>query len=257
MLKVDQVSKTYAPPPAWLRPLVRTAARQPVEAVRGVSFSVEPGEIVGLVGPNGAGKTTLIKMISTLLEPTSGDITVSGYSASNAAHEVCRRLGLVLEGDQGLYDRLTGLQNLEFYGMLAGLSRRAARNRATEMLARLELADRDKLVFGYSAGMRMRLSIGRALMSDPALIVLDEPTRSLDPIASRFTQSLLQDLAAQGRAVLLSNHRLDEVVATCSRIIAVVHGQVRFEGAPTTLTGAPRGPSAALLALLEREVQIR
>lgn len=257
MLRVERISKIYAPPSRWLRPLVRSAVTAPVAAVRDVTFGVERGEVVGLVGPNGAGKTSLLKMISTLLEPTSGRIAVDGHSTVRGARQVCRRLGLVLEGDQGLYDRLTGRQNLEFYGMMAGMPLRTASMRAGELMAMLELDDRDKLVFGYSAGMRMRLSIGRALVANPPLVVLDEPTRSLDPLVSRFTQDLLRELAADGRAVLLSNHRLDEVVATCDRIVVLVHGQVRFSGVPSTLTDSTQQSAVALLHLLEREVQVR
>lgn len=241
----------------WLRPLVRAAVRAPVQAVDHVSFAVSAGEIVGLVGPNGAGKTTVLKIIATLLEPTAGQVTVEGYDVMSDAREVCRRLGLVLEGDQGLYDRMSGLQNLEFYGMMAGMSRRVARARARSLLDRFDLKHRDKLVFGYSAGMRMRLSVCRALMADPPLIVLDEPTRSLDPIASRDTQDMLRDLAAQGRAILLSNHRLDEVVSTCDRIVALVHAQVRFDGTAESLTGGRHGASSALLDMLQREAEVR
>ena len=253
MLDIDVVSKVYEPPPVWLRPVVRTAVREPVRALRDVSLRAERGEIIGLVGPNGAGKTTLIKMITTLLEPTSGRITVDGFDVSRQAGQVRDRLGVVLEGDQGLYDRLTGAQNLELYGRLAGMSRAAARQRARELLEMLELADRDKLVFGYSAGMKMRLSIGRAMMADPPLLVLDEPTRSLDPVASRFTMRLFRDLAEANRAILLSNHRLDEVVAVCTRIVAIVHGRACFVGAPSQLGESPGEAAVALSDLLERE----
>ena len=253
MLVVDRVSKTYERPPRWLRPLVRSAVTEPVTALRDVSLTVGRGEVVGLIGPNGAGKTTLLKIISTLLEPTTGRAEVDGFDTTGQAHEVCRRLGLVLEGDQGLYDRLTGLQNLEFYGMLAGMSRRDAQRRAVELLELLQLSGRDKLVFGYSSGMRVRLSICRALMADPPLIVLDEPTRSLDPLASRFTIELLRALAEQGRAVLMSNHRLDEVVTVCDRVVAIVHGQVRFDGVPGALSEGPSQAATALSDLLERE----
>lgn len=255
MLQAEEVRKVYEPPPGWLRPLIRSAVRSPVEALRGVSMEVAGGEILGLIGPNGAGKTTLIKIISTLLEPTSGRVTIDGFDVTTHAQEVCSRLGLVLEGDQGLYDRLTGLQNLVFYGMLAGLPRAASRARASETLELLELAHRDKLLFGYSAGMRMRLSIGRALMADPPLIVLDEPTRSLDPVASRFTSRLLRGLAAEGRAILLSNHRLDEVVETCDRVVAIVHGQVRFSGRMAEVAESPGSAAMVLSDLLEREAQ--
>lgn len=257
MLAVHGISKTYSPPPGWLRPLVRSAVTEPTVALRDVSFEVGAGEVVGLIGPNGAGKTTLLKIIATLLEPTSGTVEVAGHDAVRRPHEVCRRLGLVLEGDQGLYDRLTGEQNLRFYGALAGMSRPAAEARADELLGTLGLSGRDKLVFGYSAGMRMRLSIARALMADPALVVLDEPTRSLDPVASRDMTALMAELAAQGRAVLLSNHRLEEVAEVCTRVVAVVHGQVRFCGTPSELDASPAGAARAMSDLLEREERHR
>jgi ABC-2 type transport system ATP-binding protein len=252
MLDADRVSKVYAPPTRWLRPFVRTAVREPVDALRNVSMEVSAGEIVGLVGPNGAGKTTLIKIISTLLEPTSGRVAIDGHDVSRSAAQVRRRLGIVLEGDQGLYDRLTGRQNLELYGCLAGMTRGAARRRASDLLTSLDLAQRDKLVFGYSAGMKMRLSIARAMMADPPLLVLDEPTRSLDPLASRSTMRLFRSLADEGRAVLLSNHRLDEVVAVCTRIVAIVHGRVAFTGRPSDLGDSPQEIATALGDLLER-----
>lgn len=257
MLQVRDVSKTYDPPPLWLRPIVRAAVREPTPALRQVSLTVRAGEVVGLIGPNGAGKTSLLKIVSTLLVPTCGEVTVDGHDTVRSPAEVCRRLGLVLEGDQGLYDRLTGVQNLVFYGRLAGLPRSTARRRAEELLQELELAHRDKLVFGYSAGMRMRLSIARALIAQPSLVVLDEPTRSLDPLASRSTGRLLRGLADAGRAVLLSNHRMDEVVSTCDRVVAVVHGQVRFEGRPEQLAATPAAAASALSDLLEDEAQRR
>lgn len=257
MLQVEGVSKTYERPPRWLRPLVRSAVREPLAALKDVSFEVHRGQIVGLIGPNGAGKTTLLKIISTLLEPTTGSVTVDGYNTTTHPTQVCQRLGLVLEGDQGLFDRLNGHRNLRFYGMLAGMSRRQAQSRADELLALLELAHRDKLVFGYSAGMRMRLSIARALMADPPLIILDEATRSLDPLASRFIGSLLRGLAAEGRAVLMSNHRLDEVVSVCDQVVAVVNGEVRYAGAVGDVTDLALATAEGLTDLLEREVQRR
>jgi ABC-2 type transport system ATP-binding protein len=253
-LLVDEVAKTYLPPPDLLRPLIRVASREPVTALRAVSLDVQPGEVVGLVGPNGAGKTTLIKIVASLLAPTSGSVSIAGFDVLRQRQAACRMLGLVLEGDRGLYDRLTGLQNLEFFGAMAGLRPAASRRRASELLETMELSGRDKLAFGYSAGMRMRLSIARALMADPALIVLDEPTRSLDPLASRFACRMLRRLAGEGRAVLLSNHRLDEVVTVCDRLIAIVDGEVRFQGTPGQLDASSGGRAGALTDLLEREV---
>jgi ABC-2 type transport system ATP-binding protein len=253
MLTVDNVTKVYRPPPTWLRPLVRTAVKVPVHALQGVSFSADRGEIVGLIGPNGAGKTTLIKVISTLLEPSSGSAHVDGHDVRLNPHEVRKRLGLVLEGDQGLYSRLTGHQNLELYGRLAGMDRSSSRARAIGLLQTSGLMDRDKLVFGYSAGMKMRLSIARAMMSDPPLLILDEPTRSLDPVASRVTLKLFREIAEGDRAVLLSSHRLDEIVAICDTVVAIVSGRVSFVGSPTQLGGSGAEAVAALSDLLERE----
>jgi ABC-2 type transport system ATP-binding protein len=252
VLEVKGVGKVYEPPPWWLRPLVRTAAREPVRALHDISLTVERGQLVGLVGPNGAGKTTLLKIIATTLMPTEGDAEVDGHSVRGRTAQLRDRLGLVLEGDQGLYNRLTGQQNLELYGRLAGLSRGEAQVKARQMLELLELAHRDKLVFGYSAGMKMRLSIARSLMGDPALLILDEPTRSLDPVASRFATNLFRRLADEGRAVLLSNHRLEEVTSVSDRIVAIVHGRVVFSGTPKDLGTSSAEAADALTRLLEQ-----
>jgi ABC-2 type transport system ATP-binding protein len=230
VLEVEGLGKTYLPPSRYLRPLVKVAAKEPVEALTDVSFSVGPGEIVGLVGPNGAGKTTLIKMIGTLLQPTTGRAVVDGIDVVAHPLRAKRRLGLVLADDRGLYWRLTGRQNLEFFGVIAGLTRADARRRAGEMLDVLDLADADKLVFGYSTGMRARLNIARSLLADPGLLVLDEPTRSLDPLATAQVGDLLADLAGEGRSILLSSHRLDEIASLCERLVVLVGGRCRFVG---------------------------
>jgi ABC-2 type transport system ATP-binding protein len=191
---------------------------------------VEPGEVVGLVGPNGAGKTTLIKIIGTLLEPTSGRATVSGFDVVTQAMQVRERIGVVLADERGLYWRLSGRANLELFGVLNGLTRADARTRAETLLDLVDLADRDKLVFGYSSGMRTRLNLARALLTNPAVLVLDEPTRSLDPIAAVWVGELLRRLANEGHAVLMASHRLDEVVSMCDRAVVLLGGEVRHVG---------------------------
>lgn len=230
MLDVEGVVKRYLPPPAFLRPFVRVATSRPVDALRNVSFKVDAGEVVGLVGPNGAGKTSLIKIIGTLLEPTDGTVTVGGADVRHDPAGVRRRLGLLLADDRGLYWRLTGRQNLELFGVLAGLTAAAAAGRADHLLDRFDLGQRDKLVFGYSSGMRSRLSLARAVLAEPPLLVLDEPTRSMDPVATADVGRFLRGFAATGRAVLLSSHRLDEVVTVCDRVVVMLEGQVRYDG---------------------------
>jgi ABC-2 type transport system ATP-binding protein len=250
-LQIDGVSKRYPQPPWFLRPVMRTAHSGTVEALRNVTFDVAKGEIVGLVGPNGAGKTTLIKIISTLLTPTSGSVHVDGVDLAGSPAEARTRLGLVLTDDRTSYWRLDGRSNLNFFGVLAGLPPAAARARADELLGLLGLADRDKRVMGYSSGMRSALNIARAVIAEPALIVLDEPTRSLDPLASARVGDLLRGEAAQGRSVLLSSHRMEEVATLCDRVVVLVGGEVRFVGRPADVAD---GPTAnGLLALLERE----
>lgn len=257
MLLVDDLTKRYLPPSPLLRPLVRVAASEPVDALRGVSLSVQPGEVMGLVGPNGAGKTTLIKVLATLLAPTSGRAAIAGHDVVRSALDAKRSLGFVPAEERAAYWRLSGRQNLEFFGVMGGLTRHEARRRAGELLELLGLHDRDKMVFGYSAGMRTRLSLARALVSDPPVLVLDEPTRSLDPIALEDVHRLVRELAARGRTILLSSHRLDEVVSICDRVAILIDGEIRFAGQTQQLDNDGRGAVAALGEFLAREAERR
>lgn len=251
ILEVHNLNKQYPPPPRWARPLVRVASRTAVDAIRDASFHVDVGEVVGLVGPNGAGKSTLIRLVAGLLEPSGGRVLVNGRDAAGSRRSPSVGLGLILEGDRGLYSRLTGSQNLAFFGVISGLRRNEALRRSAELMEMFDLAGRDKLVFGYSSGMRLRLSLARALMAEPPLLLLDEPTRSLDPLASVETGKLLRALADRGHAILVANHRLDEVVTVCDRVVAIVDGRVRYAGAPSLLLDAAgTGAQAALLELL-------
>jgi len=247
LLVVDRVTKSYALPPWWLRAFVRTAVKEPIEALRDVSFSVAAGEVVGLVGPNGAGKTTLMRVIANLLEPDGGRALIDGVDVRAGGWDVRSRLGLVLESDRGFYRRLSGRRNLEFFAIQAGMDRATAATRVDQLLSQFGLADRDKLLFGYSSGMRVRLSVARALVADPSVLVLDEPTRGLDPVASFEVGEMLRRLAKEGRAVLFSDHRLDELVSVCDRVVVLVGGQVIFEGRPGDLEEGSGVTAAAAL----------
>lgn len=237
VLSIRALSKTYEPAPRWLAWATSTATTVPVVALSDATFDVAAGEIVGLVGPNGAGKTTLIKHVAGLLDPTRGSVTIDGYDVGADPLAVKRRLGLVLGDERGVYWRLDGRWNLEFFGVLAGLPRAVARERAGEALEQVGLAHRDRLTYGYSSGMRGALNIARALVPDPPLLVLDEPTRSLDPIAAIEVNTLLRRLADDGKAILLSSHRLDEVRAICDRVVVLVGGTVRYVGMEADLDG--------------------
>ena len=253
LLEVDHVSKSYLPPPPWLRMLVRTAVREPVAALIDVSLAVARGEVVGLVGPNGAGKTTLIRVIANLLEPDDGRVLVNGTEVTGSGLGLRGKLGLVLESDRGFYRRLDGRRNLEFFAVHGGLDGETAKTRAEELLQRFGLADRDKLVFGYSSGMKVRLSLARALIVDPPLLVLDEPTRSLDPVASLEVAKMMQSLAAEGRGILLSDHRLDELVSYCDRVAVIVGGRITYQGKPRDLEEGSGVPAATALRQMMTE----
>jgi ABC-2 type transport system ATP-binding protein len=230
MLQVEGVRRTYQPVKGLLRALTRTATDVPVEALRGIDFTVRRGRIVGLVGPNGAGKTTLIRIVAGLLDPDEGRVLVNGHDPALDQAAAARSVGLVLADDRSLYWRLTGRQNLEFHAALYGLSREVAAVRAGEVLATVGLDDSTRKVFGYSTGMRARLAIARSLVPDPPVLVLDEPTRSLDPLAARDTCDLLRGLADGGRAVLLASHRLEELERIADDIAVLIDGRIVFLG---------------------------
>jgi ABC-type multidrug transport system ATPase subunit len=235
MLLVEGVRRAYEPTSGLVRFLTRTATETTVVALRDVSFSAQPGRILGLVGPNGAGKTTLIRIIAGLLDPDEGRVLVGGCNPTVDPAGASRSLGLVLADDRSLYWRMTGRQNLEFHASLFGLPRREAATRATELLEEAGLAERDRRVFGYSTGMRARLAIARALVHRPSLLVLDEPTRSLDPLAAREVCMALRALADTGHTVLLSSHKLEELERIADDVVVLVDGRVTFHGAMESL----------------------
>ncbi len=202
-------------------------------ALDGVDLSIPQGVVFGILGPNGAGKTTLVRILSTLLTPTSGSARVLGFDVSRQATEVREQIGLILGGDRGLYWRLTGRENLQYFGALHGLGPRAARARAVEMLALVGLEERGgTLVEQYSRGMRQRLHIARGLLGDPAVILMDEPTIGLDPIAARELRDMVPRLARQGKTVVLTTHYMTEADLLCEKIAFVDHGKVVAEGTP-------------------------
>jgi len=207
-----------------------------VQAVRGVSFEVADGELFGLLGPNGAGKTTTIKMLITLLIPTSGSAAVLGYDVVKDAREVRKRIGYVFGGDRGLYERLSALDNLRYFAELYAVPPAEQKRRIAELLGLVGLAGREKeRVEGYSRGMRQRLHIARGLLHDPPVVFLDEPTIGVDPVGARELRRTIAGLTQAGKTVLLTTHYMFEADDLCERMAVINKGQIVAEGTPSDL----------------------
>jgi ABC-2 type transport system ATP-binding protein len=210
--------------------------RKVVEAVRGVSFGIEQGELFGLLGPNGAGKTTTIKMLITLLLPTGGRATVLGHDVVDAPRAVRRHIGYVFGGDRGLYERLSALDNLRYFAELYGVPGREQRQRIGLLLEMVGLTGREKeRVEGFSRGMRQRLHIARGLLHDPEVLFLDEPTIGIDPVGARELRATIASLREQGKTILLTTHYMFEADELCDRIAVIRDGRIVAEGSPTAL----------------------
>src|SRR5947207_5105573 len=202
-----------------------------VEAVRGISFAVEQGELFGLLGPNGAGKTTTIKMLITLLLPTSGQARVLGRDVVDDPREVRKRIGYVFGGDRGLYERLSARDNLRYFAELYGVTGKAQRLRIQEVLELVGLEGREReRVEGYSRGMRQRLHIARGILHDPAVVFLDEPTIGVDPVGARALRTMIAQLVEAGKTVLLTTHYMFEADSLCDRIAVIDRGEISADG---------------------------
>jgi ABC-2 type transport system ATP-binding protein len=214
LLKVERLSKSFGA----------------VRAVDSVSFEVRPGEIYGLLGPNGAGKTTSISMISGLLKPDSGEVFVAGASFWSDSQKAKSIMGVVPQ-ELAIYEELSGRENLEFWGRMAGLSSGDAKSRAVELLGALTLTDRAQdAVKTYSGGMKRRINLGCALLHRPKLLLLDEPTVGIDPQARLNILEFIRNLRATGTAILYTTHYLEEAESLCQRIGIIDHGRLLAEG---------------------------
>ena len=224
-----QLHRVYAKRGRWWR------SKERVVAVDEISFAVPTGTIFGLLGPNGAGKTTTIKMLSTLLVPTGGSATVGGYDVVRDERRVRRQLGVVLGGDRGLYAQLTARDNLTYFGQLYGMTGRSIARRAEEMLELVALRGRaDERVEGFSHGMKQRLHLAKALLHDPPVLILDEPTIGLDPAAALDLRRAVAELVP-GHTVLLTTHDMHEADQLCREIAIVDHGRIVAQGSPAEL----------------------
>jgi len=237
-IEVRGITKTFPPRPRRFVELLRGKPRPPpVEALRGVDLDVPRGELFGLLGPNGAGKTTLVKILATLLLPTAGVARVAGLDVARHEKEVRRLVGVVLGGDRGLYWRLTARENLRYFAQLYGMPLRRARERSDEVLGAVGLLDRgDDRVEAYSKGMKQRLHVARGLLTDPEILLLDEPTIGLDPHGARDVRALVRGLVDdEGRTVVLTTHYLGEADALSDRVGILHRGRLVTVAPPSEL----------------------
>ena len=230
-------------------------------ALAGVGFAVPAGTILGLLGPNGAGKTTAVRILTTLGLPDAGRAAVAGIDVVKHPGQVRRHIGVAAQ-DVTLDPLLTGRQNLVITGELSGMGRAASRARAARLLAQFELADAaDRVVKGYSGGMRRRLDLAASLMTRPPVLFLDEPTTGLDPAGRQRVWDIIGALAGEGATVLLTTQYLDEADALAHRIVVVDHGEVIAEGTPQRARrgdagDAPRRRADAIAPLVAGRVQV-
>lgn len=217
-LDVENLNRSY---------ITRGGENTCVLALRGISMRMEPGEVRALLGPNGAGKTTFVKILSTVLLPTSGRASIFGLDVVADVREVRRRVGVVLGGDRGLYGTLTARQNLEYWCALYGLDRRESRSRSASLLAKVGLDSRaDDLVEGYSRGMKQRLHIARGLVADPQLILLDEPSIGLDPVGAAECRDLVKELKESGKTILITTHDMREAEELADTVALIAKGRL-------------------------------
>ncbi len=212
--------------------------RGAVTALRDVTLTIERGAFFGLFGPNGAGKSTFIRILSTLIIPTGGQVSVMGCDVVREAEKVRANIGLVSANESSFYGRLSGRQNLEFFAALQNIAPAQARRRAAELLEMFDLAHAaDSYFQSYSTGMRQRMNVARALVHDPPVLFLDEPTKGMDLVTAEKVRALLRReiVERQGKTVLLTTHDLDEMETMCDRVAILEHGSIRASGSPTEL----------------------
>jgi ABC-2 type transport system ATP-binding protein len=236
---IKNLSKTYRTSFPRLKRAFAVRAEPDVEALREVSFEIGEGEIFGLIGRNGAGKTTLTKIIATLVQPDGGSVTVNGFDSVRDEVKVRALIGLATAEERSFYWRLTAQQNMMFFARLYGMNDGDAKKRIAELFAQLDLAELARRRFAeMSTGNKQKLAVARALLTKPPVLLLDEPTRSLDPLAAAKMRELIWQLSQDAErkvSILLTSHNLGEIEELCGRVAVISRGEIRAEGYPQEL----------------------
>jgi sodium transport system ATP-binding protein len=230
MVIVENLGKTFKLSRQQKREMGEKFSGNTVDAVRDVSFTCQPGRVFALLGPNGAGKTTALRMIATMLRPTSGSVSVAGYDTVLQSTEVRRHLGF-LTGNTGLYDRLTANEMVKYFADLHGLDGATFRNQREHLFNLLEMTEfADRRIGKLSTGMRQKVSIVRTIIHDPDVIVFDEPTNGLDVVTSRSIIQLIRDRKEAGKTVIFSTHRMGEVNLLSDDLAIIHQGKLCYNG---------------------------
>jgi ABC-2 type transport system ATP-binding protein len=232
LVDIQNLTKIYEPSPAWLSFLLRSAIREPVVALDDVTFSVTAGQICAVVGPNGAGKSTLFRVLTGLTTATSGCARIAGLDCTDQSTEVRRLIGFMPPDDRTLFLRYDCDENLLFHGRMQGMGEKRLRRRIDDVLELVGIAHaRTRAGFALSSGMRARLQLARALLHGPRVLILDEPTGTVDPIAAHeFLEILVTTAAEEGVATLISSHRLEEIESLDDNLVMIDQGRVAYAG---------------------------
>jgi len=249
IVEVEYLSKTYIPALSFNKLLTFDFKhRRPTRALQEVSFSLGRNRILAILGPNGAGKTTLLKIISTLILPDKGTVAVNGYRVGCYDNKIKSYLGLMLSEERSFYWRLSGRQNLEFFAALYGLDKKATKTRINELFEIFEIDYGDKRFDAYSTGMKKRFALMRSLLHNPELLLLDEPTKSLDYASALTLRNFMKDnlVKAQGKTVIFTTHQMDEALDFADLFLILDKGRVCAFGTLDELKAKIGDPAATL-----------
>jgi sodium transport system ATP-binding protein len=231
MIRVEELTKQFS-----------DLKRGPVYALDHVTFDVRPGEIFGLLGPNGAGKTTCLRILSTVLKPTSGRAVIAGYDVVEHPENVRSQIGF-MSNNTGIYDRMTAWEMVEYYGRLYGIPEAPLQARLTEIFRTLQMVEiRDVLGSKMSTGMKQKVSIARTIVHDPPVLIFDEPTSGLDVLVARAVLETIAALKAQGKCIIFSTHIMREVEKLCDRVAIIHKGRILALGTVEELTAQQGEP---------------